>query len=280
MKSRDKAINALGERFAVAKKARSEKEVKLLVQQKRYEAQQKENVEVQSRSDLLGRVISRKREELLIVTAKLADFKDELESLKNELTSSAELLVTKRSENANRSQDLEEKRILLERQRTKYQVAKQRLESAKTSTVRAEESAKAAEDGLVEKEREFNQHLARIKVLKEQLIKETQKVFELKTSEERMRSNIQGTKSTSRNLDVQLHGLDKDAAKQQELLYNAEFQIQQIERKIARGMGERSDEEKRNLKASIEELEAQVEVVKENRKMLQAQVNKFTPSQT
>jgi hypothetical protein len=45
--------------------------------------------------------------------------------------------------------------------------------------------------------------------------------------------------------------LDKDAAKQQELLYNAEFQIQQIERKIARGMGERSDEEKKALKAQV-----------------------------
>ena len=36
--------------------------------------------------------------------------------------------------------------------------------------------------------------------------------------------------------------------RQQELLYNAEFQIQQIERKVARGLGERSDEEKRQLR--------------------------------
>ena len=34
--------------------------------------------------------------------------------------------------------------------------------------------------------------------------------------------------------------------RQQELLYNAEFQIQQIERKVARGLGERSDEENRH----------------------------------
>ena len=36
--------------------------------------------------------------------------------------------------------------------------------------------------------------------------------------------------------------------RQQELLYNAEFQIQQTERKVARGLGERSDEEKKSLK--------------------------------
>ena len=39
--------------------------------------------------------------------------------------------------------------------------------------------------------------------------------------------------------------------RQQELLYNAEFQIQQIERKVARGLGERSDEEKKKLKLEI-----------------------------
>ena len=51
-----------------------------------------------------------------------------------------------------------------------------------------------------------------------------------------------------RNMEGQLTQLDKESARQQELLYNAEFEIQQIERKIARGLGERSDEEKNALK--------------------------------
>ncbi len=47
--------------------------------------------------------------------------------------------------------------------------------------------------------------------------------------------------------------------------------IQQIERKIARGMGERSDEEKKQLKLMIEEAEHRKEDAKEKRKMLQSQ---------
>ena len=74
-----------------------------------------------------------------------------------------------------------------------------------------------------------------------------------------------------KNLDFQLNRLDKEASRQQELLYNAEFQIQQIERKVARGMGERSDEEKRQLRAQIAECEKNLEQGREKRKMLQAQ---------
>ncbi len=49
--------------------------------------------------------------------------------------------------------------------------------------------------------------------------------------------------------------LERERSKQQELLYNAEFQLQQMERKVARGLGERSDEEKKQLQQKIEELE-------------------------
>lgn len=90
-----------------------------------------------------------------------------------------------------------------------------------------------------------------------------------------MRATISGTKSTTRNLDTKLHQLDKEAARQQELLYNAEFQIQQIERKVARGLGERSDEEKRALKKEIEACEGRLDESKEKRKMLNAQLRKL-----
>jgi len=76
-------------------------------------------------------------------------------------------------------------------------------------------------------------------------------------------------------MEGQLTQLDKEAARQQELLYNAEFEIQQIERKIARGLGERSDEEKNALKKGIEKHERLMEEAKEKRKLLQQQTRKL-----
>lgn len=78
--------------------------------------------------------------------------------------------------------------------------------------------------------------MAKVKSLKDKLLKESQQVFESKKEEARYRSEIIGSKTTCRNMETQLLTLDKESARQQELLYNAEFQIQHIERKIARGM--------------------------------------------
>ena len=148
-------------------------------------------------------------------------------------------------------QSNEEKRVKLERERQKYKLVKTNLETAKSSTIKAEELARMAEVDMQKKEAEYETQQLRIKNLKDKLFKESQAVHDLKLEESRIRNNISGSKSIANNLESQLHKLDKEAARQQELLYNAEFQIQQIERKIARGMGERSDEEKKVLRAQI-----------------------------
>ncbi len=276
MKKRDNNINELGGKYATAKIERGKKENMLLMAQKRFEAQHKENVEVEQKSDLLSRLVSKKREEMLKSHRRLADFRDEMESLKSELTASAENLVSKRTENAHKAHDLDEKKISLQRQRDKYASTKQKLETARNQNNKSEEVAKFSEDKLICLEKEFEKHVGKLKVERENLIKETQKLFDLRAEEGRFRGDISGTKSTFKTLDVNLQALDKEAAKQQELLYNAEFQIQQIERKIARGMGERSDDEKRELKRRINDLEAQRDSMIDKKKVLLSQVRKLS----
>jgi chromosome segregation ATPase len=219
--------------------------------------------------------VSRKREEMMIGSSKLQDFRDELESLKNELTTAAESLVTKRANNVNLAAVNEEKRVAIERERQKYQLATQKLELAKKTTRTAEQMAQEREQDLKKREVDFSASIQKVKVLKDKLLKESQAVFDLKGEESTLSAEVHGSKSTSRNLEGQLTQLDKEAARQQELLYSAEFQIQQIERKIARGMGERSDEEKMALKTVIEEAEKRLETSREKRKMLQGQVRKL-----
>mmetsp|Transcript_20949 Transcript_20949/g.30202 ORF Transcript_20949/g.30202 Transcript_20949/m.30202 type:complete len:930 (+) Transcript_20949:83-2872(+) len=275
MKLRDQEINKIGERYAVAKAERAKQESKVAVQQKRLDTQRLENQEVESKSEQLARTVSRKREEMVNGTAKLVDYRNELASLKNELTSAAEGLVTKRAENANKAREIEEKRVQVERERQRYQEVKQQLELSRQSAVEAEQTAKGAEEALAKSEKNLASEHQRLKTLKDTLLKETQRVHDLKREEAGLRAEISGTKSATRNLDGKLAQLDKEAARQQELLYNAEFQIQQIERKVARGMGQRSDEEKRQLKSVIENLEAALSDTKEKKKVLAAQCRKI-----
>jgi len=276
MKRRDVEINDLGERFAVAKEERTKKEGMVAMQQKRLASQHKENKEVESRSEVLGRIVGMKREEMMNGNDKLQQFRDELETLKSELTTAAESLVIKRSDNNAKSQAMEEKRIQLERERQKYKFVKQKLGDSKTSTQKAEDLAKQAEDDLERTEKEYSQEISKVKVLKDNLLKESQSVYDLKREEGKLRAELHGSKATGRNMEVKLVVLDREASRQQKLLYDAEFQIQQIERKVARGMGERSDEEKRVLRDLIEKAQAKKEEAKEKRKMLQAQVRKLT----
>jgi chromosome segregation ATPase len=271
MKRRDQEIASLGERFSKAKADKAKKEEALITQKKRLSQQMDNNKEVEARSETLGRVVSKKREEMIAGQTRLRELRDELESLKNELTTAAESILTKRNENLHKSQMNNEKRVQLERERQHYQRVKQQMEAAKNKTMTVEQTAIQAEEELQRLEKEYSGQLSRVKAMKDKLFKEVQTVFDNKREEARMRADITGTKSTAHNMDAQLLQLDKEAARQQELLYNAEFQIQQIERKIARGMGERSDEEKRELRAGIEAAEKRLEEVKEKKKLLQAQ---------
>lgn len=275
MKMRDQEINAVGEKYAVARTERVRREEKVALQTKRIELQRLENKEVEAKSEMLARNVSKKREEMVTGNARLIDYRNELESLKNELTSAAEGLVTKRVENANKAKDIEEKRVQVERERQRYQQVKQALEESKKSTFQAEQTAKESEQELIQAEKDLAAMMLKVKLSKEALLKETQNVQNLKREESTLRSEISGTKSAERNLDGTLTQLDKESARQQELLYNAEFQIQQIERKVARGMGQRSDEEKKALKSQIEVLDNVLREAREKKKVLAAQCRKI-----
>ena len=74
---------------------------------------------------------------------------------------------------------------------------------------------------------------------------------------------------------AKIHKLDQEALRQQELVYTAEFQIQLMERKVARASGERSDEEKKQLQGRIGELTVELETAVATEKMLLNQTKRL-----
>lgn len=276
MKRRDQEISDLGQKYAAVKAEKVKREAMVIEQRKRYEAQLADNRDVESRTETLSRIVARKREEMLLQQAKLKDLKDELASLKSELVNTSEKIVQKKINNANRAQSNEETKVQLERERTNFQRVKELLEVANNSTLAIEEKAKRYEAELEIREREYELKLVELKRLRNALFKENQGCYELKQEETRIQLELSGNKSISKNYESQLIQLDKEATRQQELLYDAEFQIQQIERKIARGLGERSDEEKRNLNEKMSALESRINEVKDNKKLVQGQLRKLS----
>jgi chromosome segregation ATPase len=139
-------------------------------------------------------------------------------------------------------------RLKLERETEKAQSLEERHQQVHTYHKEHENALKA-----VEKELEQT---------KESMFKFSQELFKQRKDEASLVADISGTQSTARNLQAKIHDLDQRSLKQQEMLYNIEFQVQQLERKVSRASGKRSQEETLILNKRIAELQAQIFVQK------------------
>ncbi len=98
------------------------------------------------------------------------------------------------------------------------------------------------------------------------------RLFELRTKERELISEISGGQGQNKNMASRIAALDEQVVRQQELLYNVEFQLQQMERRVARAGGVRSEEETRALNGRIEKLTTVLEAVNTEHSMLMEQV--------
>lgn len=138
---------------------------------------------------------------------------------------------------------MEEKTQRLEASRARYKRVKQQLETEERAKGDVEKEAQSAEDYVKSKEAELTAAEKELTSLKEKSFRKSQELFKLRQEEASLIAQISGSQAASKNLSSKIHKLDEQSLRQQELIYNSEFEIQQLERKVARASGERSDEE-------------------------------------
>ena len=272
MKRRDVDIREVAEQFSDARKIREGKFEVLEEKRERLRMQETDNAEVQQKIEHCERIVQNKRGDEMELLATQQGYKDELEVLKNELASSASSLLRKRQENIVAEKEVQDSKVYLEVCREKYQTMKKKVEIEEKKTAKVEFTAKEAEQAIVDREKEVKVGEKLVTTLKEQMFRASQQLFATRQEEANFISEISGSQAASKNLSTKLHSFDAESMRQQELIYNAEFQIQQMERKVARGLGERSDEEKRQLLAKIADLEKVLQGRVDKRKMLTTQV--------
>ena len=271
MKRRDIEINEIAEQFASARQIREAKYEIIEENRERLRMQETDNAEVQQKIEQCERIVQMKRAEELELLNTQQGYKDELEVLKNELAASASSLLRKRQENIVAEKEGQDSKAQLEVCREKYRAMKKKVEIEEKKTAKVELTAKDAEQAIVEREKELKVAEKRVTTLKEHMFRASQQLFSIRQEEANYISEISGSQAASKNLSSKLHSFDAESMRQQELIYNAEFQIQQMERKVARGLGERSDEEKKQLLAKIADLEKVLAARVDKRKMLTQQ---------
>lgn len=275
MKRRDDEIAAASEQYALAKQGLEAKREMLQEQKNRLKRQEQENNETQAKISGKERQQSRVQQELQQTMARLQEFKDQVEILKNQLASAVTHLNQQRSFNANKDVHLESMKQELESARARFKATRSALEKCLSSTADAETLAKEAESDLSAMENELKRMEKEIALQKEHMFRKSQQLFTLRQKEASLIAEISGSKAAIQNLRTKLKLLDQQTLRQQELVYNGEFQIQQMERKVARASGERSAEETKVLQSQIQVLQMELDRVKAEESMLAAQCKKL-----
>ena len=143
-----------------------------------------------------------------------------------------------------------------------------------------EKDASAAEKILKDAENEEVAEQRKLQTLKEKMFKASQELFDLRQIEASTIAEISGSQSQVKNLRHKIKALDKESVKQAELIYNAEYEIQLMERKLSVVKGERSDAEKKALTAQIEKCKEELKEAKDQQKFLVNQTRKVNNEYT
>lgn len=275
MQRRDEEIAAASERFADNKERIRTKQEALAHSAHLLKQMEQENKDFEVKIVARQRTVAKQREEFMASQAKLSEFKDEVEVLRNELQKSASEVMASRTRNANAVVQLEAKQQALEVARRRYHACNTKLTKASKESdrveavaVRREEELKQEESRLVASERELAS-------IREVMFKHSQELFKLRQEESNTIAEITGAQAASKNLTAKIHKLDQESLRQSELIYSSEFAIQQMERKVSRAQGERSDEEKKQLQAKIAELNVELEQATAQEKMLSQQAKRL-----
>mmetsp|Transcript_12121 Transcript_12121/g.27996 ORF Transcript_12121/g.27996 Transcript_12121/m.27996 type:complete len:922 (-) Transcript_12121:343-3108(-) len=274
MKRRDRTIQEGREKLMSIKEEVRDREEVLQEKKDFYLNQQAENESVQRQIQEAERVVQKYRATQTQEQASLVALQDELEVVRGTLAKCAADLQQAKVRVSNSRDMLEAKKEKLEAVRKKNADVKRRLEQEYLTTADLEKNAKQIHQLHKEEEVRLKATEKELQELKQEMFKKSQALFNLRKEEANLIAEISGAHTADRNLRDMIKLLDNQSQKQQELIYTADFQLQQMERKVSRAQGEYLASEKDALMAEIANLEAVMEEQKEQEKMLNRQLKK------
>ncbi|XP_073929788.1 coiled-coil domain-containing protein 39 isoform X2 [Castor canadensis] len=201
--------------------------------------------------------------------------KDELDSLKATVNRTSSELEALRRNISKIKKDIHEETTRLQKMKSNNQIVNKKLKHITEKTMTIEEKATNLEDMLKEEEKGVKEVEVQLNIVKDVLFKKVQELQTETMKEKAIVSEIEGTRSSLKHLNHQLHRLDFETLKQQEIMYSQDFYIQQVERRMSWLKGEINSEEKQALEAKIVELKKSLEEKKSTFDLLETQIKKL-----
>ncbi|CAH2247777.1 coiled-coil domain-containing 39 [Pelobates cultripes] len=180
--------------------------------------------------------------------------KNELDTLKVTVDRTATELEIMRTQVANLKKEIQNKQNRINMANEYNDGLTEKLKFVTESAMSLEERALRMEEMLKEQEKTVKDFETQLKQIRELHFKKSQELHEHKSNEKNIMAEINGGQVSLRNLNIQLQKFDLQALKQQGIMYNLDFKIQQLERRLSRLKGEVNTDEKRALEMKISEL--------------------------
>ncbi|EHB09713.1 Coiled-coil domain-containing protein 39 [Heterocephalus glaber] len=275
MQKRDRDIDDCALALTRIKQETREKESLVKEKVKFLENEIGNNTEYEKRISAADREVLKCRTEYQNHESSRSQLKDELDSLKATVNRTSSDLEALRKNISKIKKDSHEERQRLQKIKNHNQIISKKLNHITEKTMSVEEKATNLEDMLKEQEKGVKEVEVRLNIVKDVLFKKVQELQTEMMKEKAVVSEIEGTRSTLKHLNNQLHKLDFETLKQQEIMYSQDFYIQQVERRMSQLKGEINSEEKQALEAKIVEFKKSLEEKKSTFDLLETQIKKL-----
>jgi chromosome segregation ATPase len=209
-RKRDELINETGEQYGSSKEFLDKKKADLEDHKKKLDREKENNKELESNIAGEERQLTKIRESLAKFEEERNNLEGEVAILRNQLSAFATELSNKRINVANMNQVLGEKMQRLDAAKKKYTATKERLAAEKAAQDNLERANQMSEADYKESNNMLGEVEKEIRLQKETLFKESQKLFKLRADQANLIGDISGTLSASRNLQANIIKLKQE----------------------------------------------------------------------
>jgi hypothetical protein len=255
---RDTDITHISEQILLNKQKLKEVNAAQAEQQKFLAIEQDNNKNLTVKIESTERINEKARLSLLNSKNELISYEDQVQTLRTQLEKAESQLKLSQQQVQiiidNKSNKEKQLQSLINHVEQARLNAEKEKNSNKSLQERNEEIEQLYKDNLLQQQ----QLQAHINKLKESQFKASQELFEARSEQTNLIAEISGAQSKSRNSSDSINRFDAQSLKQQEMLYNIEFQVQQLERKLSHAQGKRSIEDTTQLNHAIQQLSDQL----------------------
>ncbi|XP_076828434.1 coiled-coil domain-containing protein 39 [Brachyhypopomus gauderio] len=200
---------------------------------------------------------------------------DELVTLKGTVDRTATEVEAMRSHAANLKKEINAKTTKLQEAQWHNGALGEKLQVVTEAALGVEERAVQMEQLLRDREQAVKEIDTQLQQQREVLFRTSQELQALRANEKSAEAELSGSRAILSNLESRLSKLDQNTLKQKDIIHNQDFQIQALEKKMARLCGDVSTEERRVLERRRAELTEALEEKRRTAATLTTQLKKL-----